>query len=92
MEEGFEQLQAEVDLVLGDLERRGEREDVLVVSANIEHQSVLLSSGSDVAFQSFFEDGVGQIPVRCVSILLAHLDAESESDAIDVADHTPALL
>src|SRR5947209_572168 len=82
----LQKLDGEVNLPLGHVETRREREDVLVVAADIEHEAHAASARVEVALHSLGENPVGQLAVGFVPVLAANLDAQRHPAAVRVAD------
>src|SRR5437588_8712507 len=81
----LQEFDGDVNLLLGHTEARREREDVLVVAADVEDESHPATARVEVAAHPFGEHLVGKLSVRLVSVLAANLDAQSHPAPVRVA-------
>src|SRR5436190_3772439 len=93
MQDAVEQLKAQVHLVLGDMEARRQRNDVLVVATDIEHEAILLAVDLQIALQPLVDHAVDdRLRWREAVVRLADLHAQCHSQAVHVADDRVAAL
>src|SRR2546422_1274346 len=85
-EELVEQFQGKVGFFAGDGEGGRQGEDVLIISAHVEHQAVLAPAGMEVSRQALGKNAVSHLAVGSNAVLLGDLHAQRESQAVHVAD------
>ena len=85
-EQLVEEFDRHVDFVVGDVERGGQREDVLVISAHVQDQAVFLPLVCQIGLQTLTTDLVRQFLARRIAVILTDLYPQSEAETVDIAD------
>ena len=88
----IQQLEAEVDFLAADVQRRRECDHVLVVATDIEDQADLLAVVLKLGTEAHVHHAIEQLAIRRKAVRFADLGAQGEAEAIDITDFLVTLL
>src|SRR5215471_11344999 len=88
----IEKGEGKIDFAVADRERRRKRDDILVVSANVEHQAVTLAAVLEISFQRLVDEKIDRRLVGSETVLAADFHTQRQAHAVDVADGAVASL